>query len=239
VRRLTAVLRWDAALQARNGFYWASVFVVLVVGALLVAVPATLRADAAAWVPAVLAINLQVTTFFFVAALLLLERDEGTLTALAVSPLTPAAYLAARTLSLSALAVAETAAVVLIGFGPAGNWLLILTGAAAMGGIYTGFGAWMGSRYTSINQLLLPASLLVTLLLLPLLPHFGLLPRVYFLAHPLEPPLALLRAAYGEGTREGLLLALAGSAAWTAVAFLAGRHGIARLMWQTTASGGR
>jgi fluoroquinolone transport system permease protein len=89
-------LRWDIVLQARNGFYWASGFVVLLVGGLLLSVPDSVRADGPAWVPALLAVNLQITTFFFVAGLMLLERDEGTLTALAVSPFSPAAYLATR-----------------------------------------------------------------------------------------------------------------------------------------------
>ena len=74
---LTA-LRWDVVLQARNGFYWASAFVVLVIGGLLLAVPEAVRSNQAALVPAILAINLQITTFFFVAGLMLLERDEGT-----------------------------------------------------------------------------------------------------------------------------------------------------------------
>ena len=86
-----AALRWDVVLQARNGFYWASAFVVLVIGGLLLAVPDTVRSNEATLVPAILAINLQITTFFFVAGLMLLERDEGTLTALAVSPSVPAA----------------------------------------------------------------------------------------------------------------------------------------------------
>lgn len=73
------VLRWDIMVQARNGFYWATAFLVLVVGGLLLAVPATARTDAALWVPALIAVNLQITTFFFVAGLILLERDEGTL----------------------------------------------------------------------------------------------------------------------------------------------------------------
>ena len=80
--------------------------------------------DAAAWVPAILAVNLQITTFFFVAGLMLLERDEGTLTALAVSPFSPAAYLATRTITLTALAAVETIAVVWIAFGAGGSWLL-------------------------------------------------------------------------------------------------------------------
>ena len=112
MRALVAALRWDVVLQARNGFYWASAFVVLIVGGLLLAVPQAARANDAVWVPAILAVNLQITTFFFVAGLMLLERDEGTLTALSVSPLTPAGYLATRTVSLTILAAVETIALV-------------------------------------------------------------------------------------------------------------------------------
>src|SRR3990172_8853569 len=109
-------LRWDVTVQARNGFYWASAFLVIMISVLLLYVPESARADAGVWVPALLAVNLQITTFFFVAGLMLLERDEGTLTALAVSPFSPAAYLATRTITLTALGALETAAVVWIAF---------------------------------------------------------------------------------------------------------------------------
>ena len=117
---LITLVRWDATLQARNGFYWATAFVVVVMGALLLNVPEAARTDRTAWVPALVAVNLQITTFFFVAGLILLERDEGTLTALAVSPLSPGTYLWARTITLTALAAVETIAIVWIVFGLAG-----------------------------------------------------------------------------------------------------------------------
>jgi fluoroquinolone transport system permease protein len=232
-------LRWDVMVQARNGFYWATAFVVLVVGGLLLAVPAEARADRAAWVPALLAVNLLITTFFFVAALMLLERDEGTLTALAVSPFTPGRYLAVHIITLSTLATIESAALVWIAFDPAASWLLILFGAAALGAIYTAFGAAVATRYATVNALLLPASAIVTLLLLPLLPHFGLAPRALFLLHPIEPPLTLIRAAYGAGGPAALAFGAAGSAFWTAVAFRWARPRVGRLMRDTRAGGGR
>jgi fluoroquinolone transport system permease protein len=232
-------LRWDVVVQARNGFYWATAFVVLVVGGLLLAVPAEARADGAAWVPALLAVNLLITTFFFVAGLMLLERDEGTLSALAVSPFSPGRYLAVRILTLTTLATIETAALVWIAFGIIASWPLILGGAAALGAIYTAFGAAVATRYASVNALLLPASAIVTLLLLPLLPHFGLAPRALFLLHPIEPPLTLIRAAYGAGGPADLAFGAAGSAFWAAVAFRWARQRVGRLMRDTRAGGGR
>ena len=235
---LTA-LRWDVIVQARNGFYWASVFLIIVISALLLSVPESARANSALWVPAILVINLQITTFFFVAGLMLLERDEGTLNALAVSPLSPSGYLVMRTISLTGLAAAETIAIVWIGFGTSGAWLLILGGTAALGVIYTGFGAAVATRYDSVNALLLPASAFVALLLLPLLPHFGFAPRLPFFVHPLEPPITLIRAGYGVIERIDVAFGLIGSLGWSAIAFLWGRNRVRALMHNTRASGGR
>jgi fluoroquinolone transport system permease protein len=239
VRTFVAALRWDILLQARNGFYFATAFIVLVVGGLLLAVPASARANEAAWVPAILAVNLQITTFFFVAGLILLERDEGTLTALAVSPVTPGVYLASRTVSLTALAAVETVAVVWIAFGTSGAWLLIVAGTAALGVVYTGLGAVVGTCYASVNALLLPASVVVTLLLLPLLSHFGFVSRALFLAHPIEPALTLIRAGYGPSEPREIIFGIVGSLVWSAVAFLWGRQRVSRLMRDTHATGGR
>jgi fluoroquinolone transport system permease protein len=236
---LITLIRWDAILQARNGFYWTTAFVVVVMGALLLNVPEAARADRAAWVPALLAINLQITTFFFVAGLILLERDEGTVTALAVSPLSPGVYLAARTITLTALAAAETIAIVWIVFGASGSWGFVLSGTIALGVSYTGFGAAIATRYDSVNALLLPASVFVAALLLPLLPHFGLAPRALFLLHPIEPALTLIRAGYRSTPASDVAFGFLGSLLWSTVAYRWGLRGLARLMRDTRATGGR
>ena len=93
------------------------------------------------------------------------------------------------------------------------SWLLILGGTAALGVIYTGFGAAVATRYDSVNALLLPASAFVALLLLPLLPHFGLAPRLPFFVHPLEPPMTLIRAGYGVVDRIDVAFGVLGSLA--------------------------
>ncbi len=233
-----AALRWDVVLQARNGFYWASAFVVLVIGGLLLAVPDTVRSNEATLVPAILAINLQITTFFFVAGLMLLERDEGTLTALAVSPFSPGGYLATRTVSLVILAAVETIALLWIAFDTPASWS-VLMGTGSLGVFYTGFGAVVGARYASVNALLLPASLVVTVLLLPLIPHFGLGPRALVMLHPIEPSLTLMRAGYGAASRSDLVFGVAGSIGWSGIAFVWGRNRVGRLMRDTRATGGR
>ena len=87
-----AVLRWDVVLQARNGFYWASAFVVLVIGGPLLTLPDTVRSNEAALVPGDSRDQSTNHDILLRSRLMLLERDEGTLTALAVSPFSPGDY---------------------------------------------------------------------------------------------------------------------------------------------------
>jgi fluoroquinolone transport system permease protein len=206
-------------------------------GGLLVAFPDDARAHADVLVPALAVGMLQVTAFFFAAALLLLERSERTLTALAVSPVTPACYLAVRMVTLTTLATAELVGVVWIAFGLTGTWPLIVASTMAMGVVYTGFGVLVASRYSSINRLLLPASMVVTVLLLPLLPHFGLAPRVPFLLHPIEPALTLIRAAYLPTTPTDLAFGVVGCVVWAAASFWWGQRAVRHMMRATSLEG--
>ena len=208
----------------------------VVVGGLLLAIPEAARADKALWVPAMVAMNLPITTLFFMVGLMLLEHDEGTLTALAVSPLTAAGYLASRAVTLAAI---ETIVLVLIAFDTGHPWLFVLSGTAALGVIYTGLGAALATRYTSVNALLLPASLVVALLLTPLLAHVGLAPRSLFLLHPIEPALTLIRSGYVPASPGDLSFGGAGSIAWSGFVLLWARRRVDRLMRNTHASGGR
>lgn len=238
MRGFADILRFDVIVQARNGFYWASGFVVLAISALLAASPVAVLNNPGLWVPALVIFNLQITTFFFVAGLLLLERDEGTLTALGASPLSARTYLLARSTSLTTLAAVETLVIVWFGFGFSASWALF-AGIAAIGVTYTGFGVAVAARYESINSLLLPASVIVTVLLLPLLGHFDLAPRLLLVWHPLEPALTLLRAAYQPTPLPELTLGAAGSIAWAGVSFSLAENAIEQLMRDTRASGGR
>jgi fluoroquinolone transport system permease protein len=238
MRGFVDILRFDVMVQARNGFYWASGFVVLAISALLAASPVVVLNNPGLWVPALVMFNLQITTFFFVAGLLLLEKDEGTLTALGASPLSARTYLLARSTTLTMLAAVETLVIVWFGFGFSASWALF-AGIAAVGVTYTGFGVAVAARYESINSLLLPASVIVTVLLLPLLGHFDLAPRLLLVWHPLEPALTLLRAAYRPASLPELMLAAAGSIAWAGIAFNLAQKAVEQLMRDTRASGGR
>ena len=83
MRRLAAALACDARLQYRNGFYAAAAFVAVALVLLLRWVPQGYLG----WLmPALVLTNMQVNTFYFVGGLVLLEKGEGSLEALVVTP---------------------------------------------------------------------------------------------------------------------------------------------------------
>jgi fluoroquinolone transport system permease protein len=228
--RLLTTLRWDLMRQFRYGFFYAGAFVVLVWLALLPWVTVT-RLDLL--LPAFLVFNAPITTFYFVAALVLLEKSEGTLQALVVSPLRASEYLAARCASLMLLVAVENLLILGLAF-PLGQTLLaLLPGLVALTLIYTLLGFVAIADYDSINEYLMPSFLYMILLQLPLLGYLGLVPAPLFWLHPVYPPLLLLRAALVPVPGWELAYALLGSLAWVGLTFAWSRRAFERVVTRT------
>ena len=100
--RLVSTIRWDAQLQIRNGFYYASAFVAVV--SILVLSQLRLSPDTLALLlPAIVLQNIFINTFYFIGGLVLLEKGDGTLEGLIVSPLRKEEYLASKVVTLTLL----------------------------------------------------------------------------------------------------------------------------------------
>ncbi|HEX7186240.1 MAG TPA: ABC transporter permease [Thermoanaerobaculia bacterium] len=222
--RLPALLRGDVRLQYRYGLYAVSGVIVLVWGVLLSLLPETAELSAALIVPAFLVSNLIVTTFFFMGALLLLEKGDGVLEAIVTTPVRDVEYLLSKVISLTFLALAESLLIAALLFGVSVHWGPLLAGAVLLGAFYTLAGFIFVVRYDSINELLIPSVGLVAVLLLPLLPHFGLTGRLPFYFHPVEPAMTLLRAAYRGAASWEIVYGVIGALAWCAASFLWARR---------------
>jgi len=187
--RLAAALRCDARLQRRNGFYAAAAFVVALWLAL-------------AWfsrgvfppqlLPVLILNNLVIGTFYFLGALVLLERGEGSLEALVVSPLRFSEYLGSKTATLTAVALVENLIIGVAFLGWGLRPLPLLAGTMAGAAIFCLSGFVAVARHASINSYILPSMLWLLLLFLPLLPHFGIGPWWALAWHPVQPSLTLL-----------------------------------------------
>jgi len=194
VSRLAATLRLDTTLQARN-----HVYVIVAIAALGLAWPlrALFTPDQLRFFMPLLALSgVSITTFFLVGILLMLERGEGTLDVVLVSPLRPSEYLASKLLTLSALALAESALIVLVAYGTAVSLPWLALAVLLRAGLVGSVGVAVGVRHRSITSFLPPAIAWTVAFDLPSIWYLQLWPSPVFWAWPTLPSLLLAKAAF-------------------------------------------
>jgi fluoroquinolone transport system permease protein len=227
-KRILSVVRWDISLQYRYGFYYVSLFVIVLMVLLLSQIPVE---NLAFLLPVFVLSAMMVTTYYFMGALVLLEKGENALHALVVTPLRAGEFLWARVASLTGLAVVETLLIVApvygllygyrVGFEPGFhfNLLWLLAGMILLGALYSLLGFVSIAPYDAVNEYLLPSVGYLMLLMLPLIDYAGLWQSRVFYLHPVQPALLLLRAAFMPAEPGQIVYGLVGSLFWTAVAY--------------------
>jgi fluoroquinolone transport system permease protein len=193
MKRVAIAFGYDVRLQFRNGFYYAAGFVVVLFTLVLRQVPGL---DTRLLMPGLILSNLVVNTYYFIAGLVLLEKDEGVIEALIVTPLRSVEYLASKSATLLALSLVENLAIVLLVHGPRFNPLPFILGLGLASLLFTLAGFLSVLRYRSINEFLLPSMLYVTVLVLPVAKAFGLLDSAWLYLHPMHAPLSLVMAGF-------------------------------------------
>ena len=223
--RLIATFKNDVVLQFRQGFYYAT----LAVLALWLGLISILPPQASVYMPAMLLTNMVITTFFFVGGLVLMEKSQGVLEGLIVSPLRPEEYLASKICSLGLIAVAESVLIVVMGLvmgfiSPPVNWLWLVVGLMIDALVFTLLGFLMIVRYDSINEYLMPAALVTLVLELPALTYFGVPESPLFYLLPTQGPLLLLQQAFAPVATWQIAYALLYPALWTGIGFALSRR---------------
>ena len=222
--RFISSVRKDAVLQFRGGFYYVGAFVVLFYLGVLRQIPDEWLVNLRLLIPAALAMNVLMTTFYFVAALVFLEMSEGTLPALAASPLRAGEYLGAKIASLAILAIAENAVILVLFYGAGFDPWKLAAGLVSLCAFYTLVGFVTVSRFESINGYLIPSGLILAALMLPLLTHFGFVDTPLMYAHPVQPFLSLIRSAFLPAPPLELAYAVTGIVLWTTAAYVGARR---------------
>jgi fluoroquinolone transport system permease protein len=137
-----------------------------------------------------------ITAFFLVGVLLMLERGEGTLDVVLVSPLRPAEYLASKLMTVTSLALVESALIVGIAYGLALSFPWLAVAVLLRAGLVAAVGVAVGVRYRSITQFLMPAAALTLVFDLPVVWYLELWPSPLFYLLPTLPSLLLATAAF-------------------------------------------
>lgn len=195
--RILSSMRWEIRLQFRHGFYYAAGFVAMLAILVLRQLPPELMAQA---LPVFVMGNMTLNTFYFMAALVLLEKDDGVLEGLVVTPLRRGEYLWTKLLTLIFLTVLENGIIVTAVVGLTYNPFWLLLGIGLMGFFYALYGFVIVARYDSINSFIFPSIFWTLPLSLPLLQYLGLVQAPWMALHPMNASLQLLAGAFRPTT---------------------------------------
>lgn len=222
--RLLALARHDARLQYRYGIYFAYAFVV----AFYVFVLTSAAPYLPSWAVGVIIYSDPAGVgFFFLGALMMLEKAERVRTALATAPISAAEYFAAKVMTLSSMALIACGILLVVVHG-APNPALLLAGAALTSVAFIGIGVPVALRFRTVNGYLVGAGALLTPVIAPAaLALIEPLP-MWLLIWPPVAQFRLILIATGYGTASpgevalmlAVCLAAAAGASWFAIATL-------------------
>lgn len=223
MNRFVATMATDFRIQLRNNLYTIGFFV----SALLAAAMASIASPDQLAIVAAAALILIAggSTLLYVGALMIFEKDEGTLRAIVVSPVRKTEYLWSKVVTLTAIATFET--VVIVGgtmlimsaksHVDVPNIALLLAATLLTGTLFTLTGIILVVRFNSITDFLVPVSLIATILQVPFLYFMGVLPEPALLLIPTGGPAMLMIAAFRPLELWEWIYGLGYTALWLAV----------------------
>jgi fluoroquinolone transport system permease protein len=225
-KRLFATMLCDVQLQFRNGFYYATAFVV----AFWVAAFSQFKLDLGQVLPGLLLGNLTVSTFYFIGGLVLLEKSEGTLEAQVVTPLHSWEYIASKVVTLAVLSLVENVIIAVVIAGWRFNLVALAAGIALAAALFSLAGLVVIVRYDSVNEYLMPSVFYVVVLMLPLLDYFHVWPSNLFYLHPMQAPLVIMQAAFQPVVGWQLFYGGLYSLLWMGLGWAVGQRAFARFI---------
>lgn len=200
--RLLVAMRTDAVLMARNQLYAISIGVsVLIAG---VVAKLTTAQNIAGTFPMALLMVAGGSTLLYVTGMIILERTDGTLGAVSVSPLRPWEYIASKVATLTGIAVLEGVLIVACGWFwvnrtvplEVPNVLLGLVAMAILGAVHVLVGVVLVVRYRNFMDVLVPMSAIAVVMQMPAFYFIGAVDHRAMLLIPTGAPTMLLRGMF-------------------------------------------
>ncbi len=193
MKRLISAIKFDMTFQFRHGFY----YVYLIISALYVVLLRSLPDEIKQPVATIIILSdPSVLGFFFIGGIIMLEKIQNTLEGVFITPLRVWEYLLAKTLSLTALGLASSFAVVVFSFGISFNPLPLFAGVFLSSVFFTLIGIMVAARVKTVNQYIIIGSLYVTVLFLPIFGYVGIFKTPLYYIMPAQPPLMLIDGAF-------------------------------------------
>lgn len=158
--------------------------------------------------------------FLFVGVMVLFEKNENTLQALAVSPMKLSHYLLSKTLALTLISVGCCLLMAWAGVGWDFHILQFVMATVFTTVIFSFIGFIVVAGQKTFNTYMLRAVGVILVLCLPFLAYFDLAPRWLFFLFPTQPTIDLYSMAFSNDLlfAEGII-AYALAIAWTLITY--------------------
>jgi fluoroquinolone transport system permease protein len=214
VRPFAALVWADLRVLGRSGYLWATVAVFLILLALALQVRRLDFAGFANVVTAVILLDVVVMPVLIVGLTVLLERGEGTMLGLAVTPVSPRTCLAARVTTVTLICAAEMLLLVMLsydgGLEPVylGGGLLSIAAVSCLAGYCTVI------RATNVYAFIPPMMAVVLILGVPAYAVLAGSSAHWVAWHPTAPGLTLLEGAFAPLPAWRLAYGAIGSIVW-------------------------
>ncbi|OEH85093.1 ABC transporter [Desulfuribacillus stibiiarsenatis] len=181
----------DVVFQWRQGFYYVYVFITL----LYILIISQLPTEVARFVvPLVVYSDPSMIGFFFVGGIVMLEKLQGVLQYISVTPLRAREYLLAKVISLTFLAEVAGFAIAFLTSPVKFNWFVLALGIGLTSIFFTLFGFMLAVESQSINHYFLKVVPYILVLIVPCILMF-IFPRVWILN--IIPSVTGLKLVYG------------------------------------------
>jgi hypothetical protein len=185
MKKLLALLRMDFLLAFRYGLLYAALFITLVYLGVFFPLSDMLRAM---FLPFIIYIDLAIFGFYFLGAWIFFDRQENTLSALTITPITYKAYIWSKIIVLTFISVVVS---ILLSYALslALNPILLIISTILNSILFCMIGLWIVVRYTSFSHFLPASTMMLFVFELPLFEYFQLLPSspigdLLWLFHP-------------------------------------------------------
>lgn len=200
--RLLHAVWADMRFQFKQGFYLVYVLITVMYLIILSFLPEDLLSVG---LPLVVFSDPSVLGLFFIGGIIMLEKMQGILSVLVVTPLRTMEYILSKVISLAFVSV--LAAFAITGFSNYGtaNWLLVFLSTVLTSAIFTLCGIMITAGCNTVNQYMIKT---IPYMLLFVLPCFSLIGFPYSDLFTLIPSVAALRLMLGAYTGIPLLEAV-------------------------------
>lgn len=189
--RLLHAVWADMRFQLKQGFYLVYVLITIMYLIILSFLPKDALSVA---LPLVVFSDPSVLGLFFIGGIIMLEKVQGVLTVIVVSPLRTIEYILSKVISLAFISVLAAFAITGFSHFESVSWLLVFLSTILTSGIFTLCGIMINAGCQTVNQYMIKT---IPYMLLFVLPCFSLIGFPYSWLFTIVPSVAALRLMLG------------------------------------------